>query len=72
MGEYLHNFIHEWRQKFHKLTFTPMDNPALWDSTVGGEIGLAFHLMVFETLDFNCLPGTISYGGRWTLSYYLL
>ena len=35
MLEYWHNFIHERRQKFHKLTFTPMDNPALWDSTVG-------------------------------------
>ena len=66
MREYLHNFIHEWRQKFHKLTFTPMDNPALWDSTVGGEIGLVFHRMVFVILDLNCLPGTVSYRGRWS------
>ena len=51
MQEYLHNFIHERRQKFHKLTFTPMDNPALWNSTVGGEIGLTFQRVLVITID---------------------
>ena len=40
--EYLQNFIHERRQKFPKLTFTPMDNLALWDSAARGSIGQHF------------------------------